>query len=577
MRFLPVVGLLCTLTASVFALDREAFTFTNYDLEVRIEPDQQRLGVRGKIAMRNDSASPQKVVVLQISSSLNWSSIRLEGKPALFVAQRYTSDIDHTGALSEAIVTLPEQLPPKRTLELEIGYEGVIALEGTRLTRIGVPEAEAKHTDWDQIGNPFTAVRGIGYVTWYPVATEAASLSEGNSVFDTVERWKVKEGESQFRVQATLTGEGRRSFVRCNGQSGSLKQYEQMGRVYLAESECGFHPLGQTVPVFLSGEFEGLDQAPVNQAPVNISYLPGHRKEAEVYAEAAQTVRPFVAEWFGPAKGPPEARAEVVELSDPQAAPFETGGMLLTPLTTDAALDRLTAVHQLAHAAFPSPRPWIYEGLAHFAQALYEENERGRQAALDFMGLHRTAVAEAEKAREKSGGGDPLISATVEEFYRSKAMFVWWMLRDMVGDNSLKAALAAYRADADKAPDYVRQLLESQSHRDLGWFFDDWVSHDRGLPDFRVESVYERQAQPGAWIVTVTVENLGNAGAEVPVTLEAEKGDVAQRLEVRARSKATIRLASASPPLKVVVNDGSVPESEMSNNSHEIKAPARAN
>ncbi len=45
---------------------------------LRLEPEQQRLGARGKITMRNDSTEPQKVVALQISSSLNWRAIRVE-------------------------------------------------------------------------------------------------------------------------------------------------------------------------------------------------------------------------------------------------------------------------------------------------------------------------------------------------------------------------------------------------------------------------------------------------------------------------------------------------------------------
>src|SRR5216684_9344777 len=177
------LGFLCVLCLSVvnaFSLDREAFTFTSYDLNVRVEPEQQRLGVRGKITLRNDSAAPQKIAVLQISSSLDWRSIRAGGKPLQFISQPYASDIDHTGALSEAIVTLPQAVPPKGTIELDIGYEGTIPLDATRLTRIGVPEELAKHSDWDQIGRSFTGVRGIGYVAWYPVAIEAVNLSEGN-------------------------------------------------------------------------------------------------------------------------------------------------------------------------------------------------------------------------------------------------------------------------------------------------------------------------------------------------------------------------------------------------------------
>src|SRR5271170_2641980 len=97
---------LCASALNAFAVDREAFTFTNYDLNVRIEPEQQRLGVRGKITLRNDSATSQKIAVLQISSALDWRSIRAGDQAVQFVTQTYTSDIDHTGALSEAIVTL---------------------------------------------------------------------------------------------------------------------------------------------------------------------------------------------------------------------------------------------------------------------------------------------------------------------------------------------------------------------------------------------------------------------------------------------------------------------------------------
>ncbi len=80
---------LCACAGECFSLDREAFTFTNYDLNVRVEPGQQRLGARGKITLRNDSATPQKIAVLQISSSLDWRSIKAAGKQLQFVSQPY--------------------------------------------------------------------------------------------------------------------------------------------------------------------------------------------------------------------------------------------------------------------------------------------------------------------------------------------------------------------------------------------------------------------------------------------------------------------------------------------------------
>src|ERR1700690_3268675 len=125
LTFILTIGL----TVPATALNREAFTITRYDLDARIEPEQQRLGARGRIMLRNDSDQSQKIVALQISSSLHWRSIRVDGKAVQFVSQTYSSDIDHTGALSEAIVTLPAEIKPKDSVELEIGYEGVIALD----------------------------------------------------------------------------------------------------------------------------------------------------------------------------------------------------------------------------------------------------------------------------------------------------------------------------------------------------------------------------------------------------------------------------------------------------------------
>ena len=574
MKSLRVLCVLCGLLVQAHAIDREAFTFTHYNLDVRIEPEQQRLAVRGKIIVRNDSASPQKILSLQISSSLDWRSIQLEGKPAQFVSQPYTSDVDHNGALSEALVTLPQPVPPKGEVELEIGYEGVISLDATRLTRIGVPADVARHSDWDQIAKSFGAVRGIGYVAWYPVATESANLSEANSVFETVARWKARELQADMKIKVSHSGEGTPAILLCNGKAGGRAE-ERLGQSYGIENACDFLPLGETVPLFVIGPYEGLDQP-----PVNISYLPDHKAAAQTYALAVRLEVPFVTEWFGTLKAPASARTEIVESIDPEAAPYESGNMLLTPFSTDSKQAQLTAVHQLTHAAFLSPRPWIYEGLAHFAQAVYREQESGRQTALDYMDSHRTALVEAEKAldRKRSQNTEPdesLINTNIEDFYRSKALYVWWMLRDMIGDDALKKALAAYHSDADTSPSYMQQLIEAQTKSDLGWFFDDWVYHDRGLPDFKVAAVYPWEPSKNAYVVTVTVENSGDAAAEVPLTLKMAEGQTAKRLLVRGKSKAIIRIEANSAPQEIVVNDGSVPESDLSNNVYKIEAPEK--
>ena len=117
-RFLCVLCVLCG-AISVSALDRNAFTFTKYDLEVRLDPESHQIAARGKITLRNDSTEPQKNVALQISSTLDWRMIEMNGEQLEYIAQPYNTDIDHTGAANEANVKLPAAIAPKQSIELE--------------------------------------------------------------------------------------------------------------------------------------------------------------------------------------------------------------------------------------------------------------------------------------------------------------------------------------------------------------------------------------------------------------------------------------------------------------------------
>jgi hypothetical protein len=563
MKFLCIFCVLCSLVVPSIALDREAFIFTKYDLNVRVEPEQQRLGVRGKVTLRNDSTASQKNVALQISSTLDWSSIQIGGNSPEFVTHEYTSDIDHTGALSEAIVTLPHEIPPKGTIELDVGYEGVIPLDVTRLTRIGVPEDKAKHADWDQISKSFTAVRGIGFVVWYPVSTEAANLSEGNSVAETIGRWNTRFASATMSLWFESTLDAPILFS-ATLSAFVAKREPGVARVapFLAAEP------GINVPTFVIATYQKL--APNDL--LTIRYLPGQEDAAKEYAQAGANIDPILP--IGRGSG----SLQILGLPDPDAASFVTEGMLLcplkSPLTNEAVLD---IVYAKARHLVRSPRAWIEDGLAHYAQAAFIADDAGRQAALDYLNAHRTPLLEAEKEKRAADRetARSLINAPDDLYLQTKAMYVWWMLREMLANPSL-GFLLDYHASEDKDGAYLQRVIEKRTERDLQWFFDDWVYRDRGLPDFRVDSVYPRPIVDGGYMVTVTIENLGEAGAEVPVILRMESGEIIKRLEVRAKSKAAVRIQTASIPQEVVVNDGSVPESDMSNNLFKVPTPDAA-
>lgn len=571
-RLAAIVVLLCS-SACFAALDRGAFTFTSYDLEMRVDPSGQALAARGKITLRNDSSQPQSVAALQISSSLTWRLVQVAGKPVQFETQPYTTDIDHTGGVTEAIINLPAAVPPRGAVEIEVGYSGTITPDATRLTRIGTPAATALRSDWDQISSSFTAVRGIGFVAWYPVEMEAASLSSGNALFQTLGEWKEREAQSSLKVNFCWINDDAPLTVVANGQ------LEGIGRTSPVEEGQGitgctpyrFAPLGMTVPTFAIGNFAAL-----RQTLITVYHIPEHEAVAEDYAAAVQKLAPFVARWLGQ----PHSSVKIVELNSGQAASFESGGVLFTGLNSQEPKPlQLQMVHELAHATLSSERPWIYEGVAHFLQAVEREQQDGREAALAYMTGQLPPLMEAERAVDEAAArGQPppgadkqsLINATDDVFYHTKAMYVWWMLRDMVGDPALRRALQSYRADQDHEASYMQRLAQTQSQRDLEWFFDDWVYRDRGLPDLQVESAYPRKLLAGEYVLTVTVKNTGDVRAEVPVAARAPQGEMSHRVQVPAKGKAVVRIRIPAAPVEAVVNDGSVPESDPNNNTLKI-------
>lgn len=586
LRALCLLYVLCGSVFS-FSLDREAFTFTRYELEVRVAPARQWLEAKGRITLRNDSAEPQRVATLQISSSLDWISIRAGGQPVQFLTQSYTSDVDHTGSLSEALVTLPQPVAPGQTVELEIAYAGIIPADSTRLRRIGAPAALAARNDWDQIGESFTAVRGLGYVAWYPVALQAASFSEGNEVFDAIARWQQRHAGSEARLNFCVQHE-----VPTPDEAWPLMNGEELAGEPAPAPAAGARPSAQTGsacrryrfaslrftnPAFVVGKYSTL-----SQPPVEVDYLPGQQEAAAEYAGVVPAVEPLVTDWFGPLRG----KLQIVALDNPDAEPYESGAVLFVPLGgAERKSLEVALAHSLTHAALDSPRLWIEEGAAHFAQALAVERQGGRGAAVAYMEKQRPALVEAEAAAaapaapsaipEAPAAAQSLINSADAVFYRTKAMYVFWMLRDLLGDAPLQRVLKSYRAGDDKTPAYLQTLVEAEAKKSLEWFFDDWVYRDRGLPDFRIAAVYSRPTLKGSYGLTVTVENLGGSGAEVPVLVRGEHGQVSERVLVPAHGKGVARLLIPEKPKEASVNDGSVPESDLSNNSAPVpeKAP----
>ncbi len=589
MRFVLGLVLFAGAAVSSRALDRQAFTVTRYQLEVQIDRTTHVMAVTGKVTLRNDSNIPQKNIALQVSSSLAWNSITLEDKPLQWLGENYTSDIDHTGSLSEAIVTLPKELAPGNSVTLDMQYGGTITPDSRRLTRMGAPDEVAARNDWDQISDSFTAVRGLGYVVWYPVAIEAVSMSDGNAVFDAIAAWKEKQAHSEFDARIIVLGASTEALciavntaVASCGESRESSETTHVGaKLKEFSNTLTLDGLRETTPAFAIADYQSLDRP-----TVAVMHLPDDTQLARDYALAAEANDPLLKDWLGE----PGQPARIVELTDPNANPYQSGGILFTPLreAPTPTLQLLLMPTQVA-ARFHSPHAWIEEGMERLLQTVLIDRRSGRKAALDFLDEYREPLAKAEEmahpkaetaskpAAEVSAADNTLLNTNDELYLRGKGSFVMWMLRDMVGDTAMQSALAAYHPGADKDPSYLQRLLQTSSKRDLEWFFDDWVYRDRGLPDFHVETVYARPllSEAKSFLVTATIENRGHAGAEVPVVMQTPAGERVMRVVVKAGEKGTGRIEVPVAPDKVVVNDGSVPEANVGNNVYDVPPPAK--
>jgi hypothetical protein len=193
---------------------------------------------------------------------------------------------------------------------------------------------------------------------------------------------------------------------------------------------------------------------------------------------------------------------------------------------------------------------------------MWVEKQRGREAALGTLEAERAALALAEPESPGQSAGQPLAAAISPVYYRTKAAYVLWMLRDLAGDSALSAAL---RADNPAPRGAFEKLLEATAgHPDLAWFFADWVDADKGLPDLSIDGVFPTTASSDNWLVAVHLGNAGYAAAEVPVTVRSATASVTQRVRIPARSKTVQRLLIQGKPTEVQANDGTIPETQAS-------------
>ncbi|HEV2274811.1 MAG TPA: hypothetical protein VGR96_11635 [Acidobacteriaceae bacterium] len=562
--------------APVADSERQPVAFLSYDLDVHLQPVRQGIAVRARMVLRNDGDQPMRRLPLQISSTLEWSEIRVEDKTAAFSDQLVNSDADHTGTLHEAVIALAQPLAPGQSISVDATYQGAIELSTHRLEDIGTPRNVAARSDWDRVSEDFVGLRGFGNVVWYPVVSRPVALGDGDKFFTEIADQKLRQKDAMISMQVTEEFSGSTpNLAVLDGKlipvtpaslpsTGSLTG---IATCRIEKTRLGF----ATPSLFV------LNRAETRSGALDLFTQPVNAANAQAYETAASMVEPLLNQWIGPRLN---RELAIIDLPEANDAPFESGAVLFTSVQS-ADPDKLAGglIHSLTHARFQSPYPWLEEGIASFMGTLWIERNLGREMAITQMDNSRGALSlvepEISSAELSDAGaaphaapadaGESLLAAKDAIYYRTKATYVFWMLRDLAGDDALALAFREYEAAKDIDGTEFEQVLERSSKKDLKWFFSDWVYHDRGLPDLSIAGVFPNSANaPGSFIVAVDVANSGEVEAEVPVSVRSSTATVTERLRVPANSKISHRFLLAGAPVEVAVNDGTVPEVEAS-------------
>src|SRR5258705_7841462 len=339
--------------------------------------------------------------------------------PLSFTEKTIDTDGDHTGKATEAVVSLPQALEPGASVELTSFYSGEVTQSAERLERIGAPLDQASRADWDRISPEWTGLRGFGSVLWYPTAAAPVFLGDGAKLFQSVGQTKLQQPSATGHLRLTVeyVGDapdaaffcGRREQLKTVSEDQSLPVAESPG---VAMADFSDRPLGFRTPsLFVT------DSAGTVTEDSLISAVTDHYDAVPSYGEAAEKVRPLLAEWLG--AGP----FSVVSHVHHDGQPFEDDALLVAPMRA-AAADTLAPglAHSLSHAWFRSSHVWLDEGVAQFMSLQWMEQSLGREGAVAHLQEEAKALALVEPAGAKNagatgGGGQSLIPAGDEGDY----------------------------------------------------------------------------------------------------------------------------------------------------------------
>jgi aminopeptidase N len=447
-----------------------AFLADHYDVSATLDPITQSLSAIAKVDFKARDVS--SAVRVELHPNLNVTDVRsAEGKALGF-------ERDSQNPLN-LIINLPSPVATGGKLTLTFTYAGPLANEEN---------------------SPVPGVR-------------AAAITRDGAYLLLPARWFPLTNYPSNRYTATFRLNVPEAFaVAGTGKAGAptpaagKNTVEGNRLVYTFQCDSPA-PYG----TFVAGN---LQLTPKQAEGINVNvYAPRDASaDAQKFADDIARSTVVFSDMFGPL---PHPEFTVAQLPDGTLRDFAGPGLLLLskriwdPRSSDRTIARLVASQWWGNAVLPASRAdvWISDGLARYSEALYAEQNAGKEAGLKAVDefavgalMYEEAAPIAQAARLAPYSPD----------YRSvvmnKGAMIFHMVRAQMGDVAFKSLLHDFYikyAEGSATIENFETLAEQHAQAsakagtpppELRGFFAQWLN-STGVPDFTIEYVIYRTHQ----------------------------------------------------------------------------------
>jgi aminopeptidase N len=234
--------------------------------------------------------------------------------------------------------------------------------------------------------------------------------------------------------------------------------------------------------------------------------------DAQKFADDVARSAIVFSDMFGPL---PRPDFTIAQLPDGTLRDFAGPGLLLLskriwdPRASDRTIARLVASQWWGNAVLPATRGdvWISDGLARYSEALYAEQNAGKEAGLKAVDEFAVGALMFEEAAPIAQAARLApYSADYRSVVMNKGAMIFHMVRAQMGDVAFKSLLHDFYfkyAEGSATIENFEALAEQHAQAsakagqpppDLRSFFAQWLN-STGVPDFTIEYVVYRTHQ----------------------------------------------------------------------------------